>query len=138
MTDRAIFLTEFDKKRLEELIAVAIEFGDKSRADLSGLSTEMSRANVVAPTDVPPDVVTMNSKVLLRDVATNEEVTYTLVFPKDANIDRGCISILAPVGTAILGYQEGDTITWKVPSGERTLEILKILYQPEAAGDFDR
>ncbi len=138
MKDRKIFLTEFDKQRLEELIAVAIEFGDRARADLNGLSTEMNRAQLVAPQDVPPNVVTMNSEVLLRDVQDGKEVTYTLVFPQDANIDKGAISVLAPIGTAILGYQEGDKVTWKVPSGERTLEIIKVLYQPEAAGDFDR
>ena len=138
MTDRIISITEFDKKRLEELIEVAIEFGEHKRADLNGLATEMNRAKVVAPQDVPANVVTMNSKVLLRDVTTKDEITYTLVFPQDANIEKGAISILAPVGTAILGYQEGDQVTWKVPSGERTLEIVKVLYQPEAAGDFDR
>lgn len=138
MADRRIFMTDFDKKRLDELIAVALEFGEKPRGDLDGLSSEMQKAKIVKPQDVPPDVVTMNSKVLLRDVSTKDEITYSLVFPQDANIDKGAISVLAPVGTAILGYQEGDKVTWKVPSGERTLEIVKVLYQPEAAGDFDR
>lgn len=137
MKSRKIFITKFDKQRLDELLAVAMEFDAKKREDLTGLSSELARAKLVASEKVPADVVTMNSKVLLRDVNNGEEVTYTLVFPKNANIDRGAISVLAPVGTAILGYREGDQVTWKVPSGERTLEIEKVLYQPEAAGDFN-
>lgn len=138
MADRKIFVTDFDKKRLDELIAAALEFGDKPRDDLNGLLSEIKNANIVKPQEIPADVITMNSKVLLRDVSANKEFTYSLVFPQDADIDKGAISVLAPVGTAILGYQEGDQVKWKVPSGERTLEIVKVLYQPEAAKDFDR
>ena len=58
------------------------------------------------------------------------------VFPKEADIDRGRLSVISPVGTAILGYTEGDTIEWKVPSGKRRIKIEKVLYQPEAAGDY--
>jgi len=81
-------------------------------------------------------VVTMNSKVILRDLDISEEMNYCLVFPKDADIASGAISVLAPVGTAILGYREGDIVEWPVPSGKRRIRIEKILYQPEAAGDF--
>jgi regulator of nucleoside diphosphate kinase len=80
----------------------------------------------------------MNSKAEIRDLNTKETMTYTLVFPLDANIDEGKISILAPLGTAILGYRVGDEFEWEVPSGKRRLRIEKILYQPEAAGDYDR
>lgn len=136
MRQRKIVITKFDKERLEELIAVAEEFGGNKRQDLEDLAGELARAKVVLPKAVPQDVVTMNSKVVLRDVDTSEEMTYSLVFPKDADIDAGAISILAPVGTAILGYGEGDVIEWSVPSGIRRIRIEKILYQPEAAGDF--
>ncbi len=136
MKQRKIFITKFDKERLEELIAVAEEFGDHSRQDLEDVAGELARANVVSSKEVPPDVVTMNSKVVLRDVDTSEMMIYSLVFPKDADVDVGAISILAPVGTAILGYAEGDIIEWMVPSGTRRISIEKILYQPEAAGDF--
>jgi len=133
---RQIFITEFDKKRLEELIAVAQDFGKQSRKDLKDLVGELARAKVVPSKSVPPDVVTMNSKVVLRDVDTSEEMTYALVFPQDADIDRGSISVLAPVGTAILGYRQGDIVEWRVPAGIRRISIEKILYQPEAAGDY--
>jgi len=136
MNPRHIFITQYDKDRLDELISVAEQFGGFARADLHDLQGELERAKVVPSTSIPRDVVTMNSKVLLRDVSTSEQMTYTLVFPKDANIDAGAISVLAPIGTAILGYRQGDVVEWSVPSGKRRICIEKVLYQPEAAGDF--
>jgi len=100
------------------------------------LAEELDKAEVVSPKNVPPDVVTMNSKVTLRDLGTSEEMTYVLVFPRDANIDAGAISVLAPVGTAILGYAKGDIVEWPVPSGVRRIRIEEVLYQPESAGDY--
>ncbi|HSV27617.1 MAG TPA: nucleoside diphosphate kinase regulator, partial [Sedimentisphaerales bacterium] len=97
---------------------------------------ELKRAKVVPSTKIPSNVVTMNSKVLLRDMNTLETTEYTLVFPKDANIEAGAISVLAPIGTAILGYREGDSVEWAVPAGVRRIQIEKVLYQPEAAGDY--
>ncbi len=136
MAQRKIFITGFDKKRLEELIAVAEEFGAKERKELALLTEELARATIVASKDIPANIVTMNSKVLLRDLDTDEEMAYTLVFPIDADISHGAISVLAPVGMALLGYCEGDVIEWPVPDGVRHIRIEKIQYQPEAAGDY--
>lgn len=133
---RKIYITEFDKARLGGLISRPAVRDDPDRQDLEALAKELARAEVVTSADIPPDVVTMNSRVVLRDLDTSEEMTYVLVFPQDANIDRGAISILAPIGTAILGYAKGDVIAWAVPSGIRRIRIEKILYQPEAAGDL--
>lgn len=136
MTNREICITENDRKRLTELIRVAHDFGERTRHDLKGLEEELNKAKVVASQDIPEDVVTMNSKVVLVDVDTQEEMNFRLVFPQDADVDMGFISVLAPIGTAILGYAKGDIVEWPVPSGIRRLEIKDILYQPEAAGDF--
>jgi len=136
MTHRDICITENDRKRLLELIRVAHDFGERIRHDLKGLQEELDKANVVPSQDIPDDVVTMNSKVVLVDVDTHEEMNFRLVFPQDADADMGFISILAPIGTAILGYSKGDIVEWMVPSGIRRLQIKDILYQPEAAGDF--
>jgi len=133
---RTLYITQFDKERLEELMGVARFFGGSSRADLQDLEEEMKRAHIVSPQEIPSDVVTMNSQVLLCDIDTLETMTYTLVFPKDADIDSGSISVLAPVGTAILGYRQGDIVEWPVPAGIRRLRIEKVLYQPEADGDY--
>jgi len=82
--------------------------------------------------------VTMNSEVAVRDMDSNEEMTFAVVFPSDADVNRQRISILAPMGTAVLGYRVGDTIEWKVPGRRRRLKIERVLFQPEAAGQFDR
>jgi regulator of nucleoside diphosphate kinase len=136
MNDRIIYITEFDLHRLEELLEVAGAFTYRGRSDLKDLEEEVSRAQVVDSRKVPPTVITMNSRVKLRDLDRGEEMVFTLVFPREADIDRGRISVITPVGTAILGYTEGDTIELKVPSGRRRIKIEKVLYQPEAAGDY--
>ncbi len=136
MKPRKICITEADKNRLQELIAVAGEFGGRVRQDLTGLANELDRAEIVDPKKVRPDVVTMNSRVVLQDTTTGEEMNYTLVFPKDANMGAGAISVLAPIGTAILGYSKGDIIEWQVPAGMRRILIKEIVYQPEASGHY--
>jgi regulator of nucleoside diphosphate kinase len=136
MEERTIYITEFDMKRLRELIAEAKRLDRRGNEYLDSLEAELSRGKVVAPTDVPPDVVTMNSRVGLVDLDTEEEMVYTLVFPHEADITQSKISVLAPIGTAILGYRVGDTLTWQVPDGMRRLRVKQILYQPEAAGDY--
>ena len=133
---RKIHITEFDKKRLKELMEVATEFGAPARKDLIALAGELERADVVSSKDIPADVVTMNSKVVLRDLDSSETMTYVLVFPGDADLETGAISVLAPVGPAIVGYAKGDVVEWPVPSGLRRLRIEQIVYQPEAAGDY--
>ncbi len=81
------------------------------------------------------DVVTMNSQARVRDLNSNEEMVFTLVFPAEVDYVRGRLSVIAPIGTALLGYRAGDTVEWKVPAGIRRLKIEQVLYQPEAAGD---
>lgn len=134
---RQIFITSFDKKRLDGLIEGARDFGWQKRDDLQELVAELKRAKIVDPKDVPADVVTMNSKVLLHYVNSAEEENYKLVFPNEADFNQGLISVLAPIGTAILGYREGDTVEWNAPSGKRQIRIDKIVYQPESAGHYD-
>ena len=135
MKQRVIYSTSFDHDRLKEVLKNHSKV-TKDEPHLRELQQELDRAKVVDPKAIPTDVVTMNSKVLLKDLDSDEEETYTLVFPADADLDEGKISVLAPIGTAILGYRVGATITWKVPAGVRKLKIEKLLYQPEAAGDY--
>lgn len=137
MDSRDIYITKFDFARLRELLKVGISFKKRDRDYLERLQHELDRARIVDPTAIPHNVVTMNSRVCLKEMETGKENTYTLVFPSDAEIGQNKISILAPIGTAILGYRAGDTVDSLVPAGERKLRIQGILYQPEAAGRYD-
>lgn len=133
---RQIFITDFDMQRLEGLIESAGAKPSRDSRYLEELAKELLTAEVVDPTGIPPDVITMNSKVCLQDLDSGEDLIYTLVFPGDADLESGRISVLAPVGTAMIGYRKGDRIAWTVPGGLKRLKVKKILYQPEAAGDF--
>ena len=97
----------------------------------------MDRAEIVDPKEIPVDVITMSSTVRLKDLVSGDENTYSLVFPTEADFSEGKISVLEPIGMAILGYKQGDTIKWSVPSGMRKLKVEEILYQPEAAGHYN-
>jgi regulator of nucleoside diphosphate kinase len=136
MSDKPIHVTAFDLERLKELLADAQRTSYRKRAYLTELQAELDRAIVVKPDKVSNDVVTMNSRVSLVDLDTGKEEVYTVVFPKDANAEQGKISVLAPIGTAMLGYEVGDVFEWEVPAGKRRWKIKRILYQPEAAGDY--
>ena len=133
--NRTIFITDYDMERLRNLLNQAKD-ANPLRTDLNDLEAELDRAKLVKPQTVPGDVITMNSTVCLLDRETSEALTYTLVFPEQANIGQGKISILAPIGTAMLGHRVGDTFDWQVPDGVVSLEVKEILYQPEAAGDY--
>ena len=133
---RDIFITDYDLQRLKEVIWEAQQSGYRGSAYIKNLMTELDRAHIVMPVDIPGDVVTMNSRVSVTDVDTGEDMIFTLVFPKDSNIREDKISILAPLGTAVLGYRVGDTFEWEVPDGVKRFKIEKILYQPEDAGDY--
>jgi regulator of nucleoside diphosphate kinase len=134
---RQIFITEVDRKRLQKFINEAKEFRSGNLESLRELEQELGRAQVVATSEIPREVITMNSKVLLKDLDSGEEMIYTLVYPADANLMEDKISVLAPVGMAILGFRSGDVVDWKVPDGLVKLKVEKILYQPEAAGNYD-
>jgi regulator of nucleoside diphosphate kinase len=138
MLDREIIVTAFDQHRLRNLLEGFRRWHSRDRAHVDHLEAELDRAEVVLPDDVPSDVVTMNSEVAVRDLDSDEEMTFALVFPSDADANRHRISILAPIGTAVFGYRSGDTIDWKVPGRTRRLKIERVLFQPEAAGQFER
>jgi RNA polymerase sigma-70 factor (ECF subfamily) len=126
-----VILSRFDRDRLERLL-------DKigPRPNLDALHEEIERAEIVEPEAVPRDVVTMNSVVRFVDEDSDRESEVRLVFPGDADVEVSRISVLAPIGSALLGLSVGDSIDWPLPKGHtRRLRVLAVPYQPEAAGD---
>ncbi len=137
MPKRKIILTKNDFERLEALLSSEFTQAIGPSEYLEGLAAELQRAQVVASDAVPRNVVTMNSTVKLRDCDTHELNSYTLVFPDDADIVNNMLSVLAPVGTAILGQRVGDSLRWRTPGGWRRVKVEQVLYQPERAGVFN-
>ena len=133
-----LYISKTDRERLGNLIELVRNRHELSNvAYVNKLEDGLEFAEVVAPEDIPPDVVTMRSKVRLKDLGTNEESVYSIVFPSEANADEGKISVLAPLATALLGFRRGSTVEFQAPGRVRRLQIMEILYQPESAGDYD-
>lgn len=136
MSKKLIYITDSDMKRLRELVKVARDFNQEDERYLKDLEAELHKGKVVKSGDIPQDVITMNSKACLKDMDSNEDLVYWLVFPDDADSAQNKISVLTPIGTALLGYKVGDVIERTVPAGLVKLKVQEIIYQPEAAGDF--
>jgi len=133
---RTIYITETDYERLTDLLQSGTAGSQRDNSNHHKLESELERAMIVDAKEIPRDVITMNSKAVLMDMDSKKEITHTLVFPSQADSAKNKISILAPIGMAMLGYRTGDIFEWKVPAGTRRMKIIKILYQPEAAGDY--
>lgn len=129
-----IFITENDRRRLGTMLQDPRLSKTEHPQYLHALEAELERAYGVDPTELPHDVVTMNSTVEIRDLAFDETETYTLVYPEQANIHANRLSVLAPLGTAILGCRVGDVVRVKTPSGARRVRVEEISFQPERTG----
>jgi regulator of nucleoside diphosphate kinase len=128
----SIYLTQDDHDRLSDLVEAYAAGAGGRRFD--HLEAELLRAKVVPSDQIPRDVVTMNSRVVFEDEQTGERREVTLVYPREADIDAGKISILVPIGTALLGLRVGQSIDWELPSGEKhRYRVIEVPYQPESA-----
>ncbi|MGB7160118.1 MAG: nucleoside diphosphate kinase regulator [Tepidisphaeraceae bacterium] len=135
MSQREIIITEKDFDRLRGVVD-SPRYRATHAMLLMALKDELERGTIVAAGQVPKRVVTMHSQVRIRDLKADESETYTLVYPEEADINDGKLSVLAPLGTALLGTRVGQVVKFDAPAGQRRLKIERILYQPEAAGDF--
>jgi regulator of nucleoside diphosphate kinase len=135
-TQPHVVISSLDAARLEQLLD---SLPRNSFPGWEALEDELARAEIVEPTAIPPTVVTMNSKVKFVVESSREEFCLTLVYPKDLDASGDKISVLAPVGSALLGLSQGDEIEWPKPGGGvLRVRIQEVAYQPERAGDFHR
>ena len=125
-----ILITATDLERLQSVL----DLHDTPASD--ALATELHRATIVDPRAIPADVVTMNSEVVYEDLDTGTRRTVRIVYPHKSNVANGNISVLAPIGSALLGLRVGQTIEWSVPHGRKRVKLVDVRYQPEANGDY--
>lgn len=127
MIEDVILITEKDLLRIKHILSF------QRSEDFENLELELDRAKIISDDMVPPDLVTMNSKVKFLNVQDQKEMIITIVYPSDANFAEGRISVLATLGSALIGLRVGQEINWMFPDGKtKTLRILDVIYQPEA------
>lgn len=133
-TSPHIIISSTDLERLEERL-----YAPKARArpELNGLRNELERAEIREPQDMPANVITMNSRARFRDCSQEKTYEFTLVYPNDADFGAGRISVFTPAGSALLGLSVGQEIDWPGPDQTLRMQVLEIVWQPEAAGRFD-
>lgn len=134
---KKIILSTLDFPRIKKCILDARQTNTIGVNEAENLMREMNSAKVVEPDEIPEDVVTMNSIVKISFLDVKKTIQFQIVYPDEADIKENRISIFSPVATALIGYRVSDEIEWIVPSGLTKLRIDKIIYQPEAAGDFE-
>jgi len=133
MTKPNIILSEQDLQRLETML----ENQSKLSETMIRLEDELARAEVVEPQAIASNIVTMHSRVLLTITPSTEAVEVTLVYPHEFKGEKGQVNVIAPIGAAILGLAEGQTIEWPQPDGHTMkVTIEKVLFQPESEGDY--
>ena len=137
MRDTPIVVTETDARRIRGLLAARVA-SELDQVHLEGLRVELERALVLEPESVPRDVITMNSRVLVHDLTSGERRELVLVLPVDADVAAQRISVLAPLGTALLGYREGDEVEWRMPGGLRRLRVVRVTQEAERDADSAR
>lgn len=131
MDSDTILITEKDYLRLDNLLISNSEY------DFEDLEIELNRATIITDSDVPKDLVTMNTQCRFLDITNQKESLVTIVYPQNSQINESKVSILAPLGSALIGLRKDQEINWRFPSGKtKRLKVTEILYQPEAAGHW--
>ncbi|MDY0296236.1 MAG: nucleoside diphosphate kinase regulator [Acidobacteriota bacterium] len=136
MAKREVFVSRSDRQRLLELIAMNRELNARPNVYLEQLEAELKSAHEVEPHEIPADVVTLNSTIRIFDLDTEEEKTFTLVLPAKVTDAKSTVSILSPLGTALIGYRQGDVVEWATHKGKLKFSIEEVLYQPEREGVY--
>ncbi len=132
-----IIINRLDYARIKKSINDAKQFRSISNDEAEKLLKELDSAKIVEPEAIPSNVVTMNSIVKLSFKNNDKQIQFQIVYPEQANVKENKISIFSPIATALIGYKVNDEIEWIVPAGLTKIRIDEIIYQPEAAGDYD-
>ncbi|GMV92505.1 MAG: hypothetical protein AMXMBFR82_22830 [Candidatus Hydrogenedentota bacterium] len=135
MSKKNAVISEFDKARLQEVIdSIRAQSSDNRPWSMGDkLQERLTTSEALDPKDIPADTVTMNSIVRVRDLDTDKVGVYNLVFPSDSKPLEGRISVLSSLGIALFGSRIGAVVEWETPKAHKNLEIVGIIYQPEAA-----
>lgn len=133
--DEKILITTNDYQRLTGLIGFS-SLNEKMPDIVSRLNTKFKTAKMLSQEKMSGDVITMNSRILLKEVSNGRQAEITITYPQDADGRERKISVFSPIGSALLGRRVGDVVSWKVPNGTGQFEVVKILYQPEAVGHY--
>lgn len=121
-----IYISSEDHRRLQKVVNDIVNGGGKVPASITRLKNELTKAVVLNALAMPPEVVTLHSHVKIRDLKTNELEEWILTMPEHGDPERQQLSVLSPIGTAILGFSEGDEIEWDTPGGVRTLKLESV------------
>ncbi|HMU77992.1 MAG TPA: nucleoside diphosphate kinase regulator [Bacteroidia bacterium] len=132
-----LIINRLDYARIKKSISDAKQFKSITNTEAEKLLQELDAAKIVEPEAIPSNVVTMNSIVKLSFLNNDKNIQFQIVYPEQANIKENKISIFSPIATALIGYKVSDEVEWIVPAGLTRIRIDEIIYQPEAAGDFD-
>ncbi len=131
MNEDSIFITEKDLLRIKYVLSF------QHSKEYENLEIELDRAKIVSDNEIPEDLVTMNSKIRFLNIQENKEMIITIVYPSDANFAEGKVSVLASLGSAMIGLRVNQEINWLFPDGKtKTLKVLQVIYQPEANGHW--
>jgi regulator of nucleoside diphosphate kinase len=132
--DERVRLTDVDTRRLLDLVEGLRPVDVRDAASVALLVRRVDEAEVLPARRIDPGVVTMDSEVLVRDLDNHQAIAFRVVFPGDADVAACRISVLAPLGMAVLGRRSGDHVTWETPGGRRRLRVARVLHQPEREG----
>lgn len=133
---KKIKITELDYIRLSKIVGSARNNNGVDLTNLNALACELNRAEKVDSNCIEPEYVTMNSIVQIDNLETQRSMVIKVVYPKDADFTKGNVSVISPLGSALLGYKVGDEVQFEAPKGLVTIKILNVEYQPEANGVF--
>jgi regulator of nucleoside diphosphate kinase len=134
--DTQLQITKLDYQRLNNLILSMKKKSKDDLVNLEVLENEIDRAKKVDPRKIKPEFVTMNSELELIDLDSKRTMKFRLVYPEEADFRQGKLSVLSPLGSALIGYRKGDEISFRVPAGKKKVRIENILFQPEASGEY--